>query len=461
MQCGAPQQCPARKKERQGTQKIFAASNGALSTETATWPAHAHRITGSMDILPAAIAGVVRAAAATQLGAAKAVQAAACSKADASPVTAADYAAQAIVTAHLCTSASSWHLIGEEEASSFAVGSSTAADASLLASAALGAPCSAEQVQSWLASSDHSGTGPAELTAWLDPLDGTRGFVRGGQWAVGLALGPRGGSPNIAVIAAPRLPWHQSERGLQLAVPDEHALNPGAPDPALSLASAWASTGLLAVASPGTSPQVWPLAHFLPLIPETWAPATPMSAVQACAGSSAKPWLDSCAQAASAAAELCSPGSGQELPLRGSLHASAATVLRDDQAWAVLSSYERAHSAAAVSSSTARVLGAHTLALPCDSMVKYVIAAAGLPHAMPLYVRATPRGTYAEKPWDHAPGSVLAQATGLAVLDVDERALVWDGTRSMTANYGVYCGPSGEVQDAVLHELARVTARPE
>ena len=39
----------------------------------------------------------------------------------------------------------------------------------------------------------------------LDPIDGTKGFLRGGQWAVGLAFVTRG-APVLSAIAAPALP---------------------------------------------------------------------------------------------------------------------------------------------------------------------------------------------------------------------------------------------------------------
>ncbi len=48
--------------------------------------------------------------------------------------------------------------------------------------------------------------GGAPRGYWVvDPIDGTKGFLRGGQWAVGLAF-VSGGAPALAALAAPALP---------------------------------------------------------------------------------------------------------------------------------------------------------------------------------------------------------------------------------------------------------------
>ena len=109
-------------------------------------------------------------------------------KRDRSPVTVADYAAQAVVSAMLQEATPEIPLIGEE-------------DAAMLREEANGALCDrvlefarGEQPQleraSLLAAIDRGcAEGGAQGTFWtLDPIDGTSGYIRGDQYAVALGL---------------------------------------------------------------------------------------------------------------------------------------------------------------------------------------------------------------------------------------------------------------------------------
>ena len=70
------------------------------------------------------------------------------------------------------------------------------------AASAAGVACSVAGAREILsASADTGGSG----TFWaIDPLDGTKGYLRGGQFAVAVAL-LEGGAPVLGVLAAPRL----------------------------------------------------------------------------------------------------------------------------------------------------------------------------------------------------------------------------------------------------------------
>lgn len=131
-------------------------------------------------------------------------------KPDASPVTIADVAAQCAAAAVLRQRlGASVRIAGEEDADTLqgAAGAGVLA----LASAALasaGLPMSAAEVAAALhACTDQGGSG----SFWaLDPLDGTKGYLRGGQFAVALAR-VDDGVPTIAAMACPRLPFRGVE----------------------------------------------------------------------------------------------------------------------------------------------------------------------------------------------------------------------------------------------------------
>jgi len=134
-------------------------------------------------------------------------------KEDKSPVTVADFGAQAIICRRLAQEFPNDPVVGEED------------------SAALRTPAGAgalERVTDYVARSV-PGAGPTDVTGWidhgngsvsprywtLDPIDGTKGFLRGDQYAVALAL-VVGGSVSVGVLACPYLPVQpgSSERGV-------------------------------------------------------------------------------------------------------------------------------------------------------------------------------------------------------------------------------------------------------
>jgi 3'(2'), 5'-bisphosphate nucleotidase len=134
-------------------------------------------------------------------------------KGDRSPVTVADYAAQALIGHLLIESFPEDALIGEED------------------SASLQTPdqrCTLEQITSFIARTTPSATpdlvcdwidrGSAESASryWtLDPIDGTKGFLRGDQYAVALAL-VYDGKVQIGVLGCPQLDLGDGE-GVLLA----------------------------------------------------------------------------------------------------------------------------------------------------------------------------------------------------------------------------------------------------
>ncbi|MCX8062698.1 MAG: 3'(2'),5'-bisphosphate nucleotidase [Anaerolineales bacterium] len=127
---------------------------------------------------------------------------AALTKDDRSPVTVADYAAQAVVAAALQRAFPADRLVAEEE--SGLLRQPQAQDALLLVTQYVRRvePDADENVIcEWI----ERGNGSTEGHFWtLDPLDGTKGFLRGDQYAVALAL-IKDGRVQLGVLACPKL----------------------------------------------------------------------------------------------------------------------------------------------------------------------------------------------------------------------------------------------------------------
>ena len=137
-------------------------------------------------------------------------------KGDASPVTIADFAAQAIVCAELTDALGSIEMIGEEDSNDL-----RAPDAVEMLDAVvdLVATERADQVSS-LAVLDWISVGASAVASeryWtLDPIDGTKGFLRGDQYAIAPALIERG-EVILGVLGCPNLPNVDGSTGATFA----------------------------------------------------------------------------------------------------------------------------------------------------------------------------------------------------------------------------------------------------
>ena len=124
-------------------------------------------------------------------------------KKDRSPVTVADYTAQAIVCRALRDSFPDDPVIGEEGAAAL----KEAENAEFLSKiggelSAVGIDGTADDICSWI---DHGGADDYSNRFWtLDPIDGTKGFLRGEQYAVSLAL-IVDGQIQVGVLCCPNL----------------------------------------------------------------------------------------------------------------------------------------------------------------------------------------------------------------------------------------------------------------
>ncbi|MFA9479861.1 3'(2'),5'-bisphosphate nucleotidase [Phycisphaerales bacterium AB-hyl4] len=158
--------------------------------------------------LAAAIEAVSRAAQVTQAVQRELVTADTLTKKDRSPVTVADFASQAVVCETLQRHFANDPVVGEEDAAELRDEANEPLRASVVehVQRALAdiAPATEAQVLSWI-DRGHA-EGGAKGRFWtLDPIDGTKGFLRGEQYAIALAL-IEDGEIVFGALGCPNLP---------------------------------------------------------------------------------------------------------------------------------------------------------------------------------------------------------------------------------------------------------------
>lgn len=123
-------------------------------------------------------------------------------KGDRSPVTVADFASQALIAWALAQSFPNHPLVGEEDAADLRqpAGAQTLEQVTHFVSG-ITPTATAERVCSWI---DRGAGEPTDRFWTLDPIDGTKGFLRGNQYAVALAL-IENGQVQIGVLGCPNL----------------------------------------------------------------------------------------------------------------------------------------------------------------------------------------------------------------------------------------------------------------
>jgi 3'(2'), 5'-bisphosphate nucleotidase len=157
-----------------------------------------------------AVAAVLKASRVTQAVHAQLVRGQTLAKDDRSPVTVADYAAQAVLLTELARAFPNDRVCAEEEASLLRRDHPDAAELrAVVASLVNGVQAPADQLSTdaVLEAIDRGAyKGGAKGRFWtVDPVDGTKGFVRGEQYAVCLAL-IEDGEVVLGVLGCPNLP---------------------------------------------------------------------------------------------------------------------------------------------------------------------------------------------------------------------------------------------------------------
>ena len=120
------------------------------------------------------------------------------------PVTVADYGSQAVILKQVREAFPNHGVIAEEGAEHLRehAGDASTEQIVRLVGRALGQEVSFEQVCDWI---DHEGAEGADFTWAIDPIDGTKGFLRRDQFAVAIGV-LRDGEPYAGVLACPNLP---------------------------------------------------------------------------------------------------------------------------------------------------------------------------------------------------------------------------------------------------------------
>ncbi len=141
-------------------------------------------------------------------------------KRDKSPVTIADFGSQAIIAKALLESFPTIPLIAEEDSAALREDANAHLRERVVEEVAitLGRPdLDAEEVLAWI---DHGNASSYSERFWtLDPIDGTKGFLRGEQYAIALAL-VEAGEPTTAALGCPNL---VNDNGTTGAVLTAHA----------------------------------------------------------------------------------------------------------------------------------------------------------------------------------------------------------------------------------------------
>jgi 3'(2'), 5'-bisphosphate nucleotidase len=135
-------------------------------------------------------------------------------KKDKSPVTVADFASQALVCAALAEGSSVKAVVGEESAAELRTDEARELREKVVehVRSVAGAALGEEEVLGFI---DLGGVEPERTDGryWtLDPIDGTKGFLRGEQYAIALALIEEG-EVTLAVLASPNLEGPGGTRG--------------------------------------------------------------------------------------------------------------------------------------------------------------------------------------------------------------------------------------------------------
>lgn len=132
-------------------------------------------------------------------------------KADTSPVTVADFGAQAILCQGLREAFPDDSVIGEEDATLLQQPELKGVRQNIIEQVQQSIPTATpDDVIDWI----NWGNGQVRQRYWtLDPIDGTKGFIRGNQYAVALAL-VEDGSIKLGILACPAFPREDGNKGV-------------------------------------------------------------------------------------------------------------------------------------------------------------------------------------------------------------------------------------------------------
>jgi len=337
------------------------------------------------------------------------------SKTDRSPVTVADFAIQALVARRLMEAFPADPLVAEEDSSALKDSpllEQVTAFVSSLEPAGWSVPAATRQsVCEWIdrgrtdvgedragGAGASQGLAPTAPTRYwlLDPIDGTKGFLRGGQYAVALAL-MMDGRAQIGVLGCPEL---NLGAGCGWSSPEEPA-----------------PTGCLVYAVRGQG---------------TWMTSLEKTHEGGSEGrSGTRPYKYPCTR----------------------LHVSR----RGKPAQArLLRSFEAGHTNVEQIEQFAAALGIQAEPVLMDSQVKYAVLAAGQGDLI-LRLLSPEKPDYREKAWDQAAGSLVVEEAGGRATDLEGKPFDFSLGRELIHNRGVLVS-NGRLHQAALQALKAIGA---
>ncbi|MDP6963136.1 MAG: inositol monophosphatase family protein [Planctomycetota bacterium] len=127
-------------------------------------------------------------------------------KTDKSPVTIADYGCQALIHREIMLEYPSHGLISEEGSEHLRTSASEDEISAItqLVSDAVGQPTTINEICSWI---DHRGDQNSDFIWSIDPIDGTKGFLRKAQYAIAIGL-LQASRPVAGTLVCPNLPYN-------------------------------------------------------------------------------------------------------------------------------------------------------------------------------------------------------------------------------------------------------------
>ncbi|MBI2431455.1 MAG: 3'(2'),5'-bisphosphate nucleotidase [Candidatus Hydrogenedentes bacterium] len=312
-------------------------------------------------------------------------------KGDMSPVTVADYAIQALVGRALAERFPDDVLVAEESAEELRAEAGTPMRALVYSyvERATGA-CTEAEVYDWI---DRGAAAPAERFWTLDPVDGTKGYLRGEQYAVALAL-IENGQVKLGVLGCPNLGGDfNGER-----------IGSGVLSAAVRGEGAWVAVPEETILSP----------HMPPM-----QPGGPVGAAE--------------------------PLQFSQLRVSPSSDAHQARILR---------SVEAAHTNVDEVDQIAHLLGVQAPPVRMDSQAKYAVLAAGAGEML-FRLLSPKKPDYKERIWDQAAGSIILEEAGGRITDLCGNALDFSQGQTLKRNTGVFAS-NGTLHDAGLQAIRQV-----
>jgi 3'(2'), 5'-bisphosphate nucleotidase len=296
------------------------------------------------------------------------------SKSDKSPVTIADFGAQALIIKAIHQNFPNDAIVGEEDSHTLkhnhqiraqvweSVVSTTLPDEA--EESKLGKLQNEQEMLDMIDLGQDAG-GPSGRKWALDPVDGTAGFLRGGQYAISLGL-LVDGVVQVGVLGCPNLPRNRS------AVSESNG----------SLSAEELERGIIISAIRGKGCSEFPL-----------EPRGSLKRVQLPGKQ-----LDNVAEAV-----LCEP-------------------------------FDSSHSSHDDQKAISKILGIHKQSVRMDSSAKYAAVARGMAD---IYLRLPTAKPYEERIWDHAAGYLIVGEVGGTVVDANGKDLDFSKGRTLKDNKGV------------------------